>query len=99
MIFLESSMRSDCKLVDTNNSLTALAQLTKGLKSTKVSPKHPDSLFAAQVILSPVDSVADTYRALLPEGTPMEFQRILELKVTFLLLFCSYFIKFYLKFI
>jgi len=34
-----------------------------------------------QVILSPVDSVADTYRALLPEGTPMEFQRILELKV------------------
>ncbi|KDP42057.1 hypothetical protein JCGZ_03268 [Jatropha curcas] len=33
-----------------------------------------------KVILSPVDSVADTYRALLPEGTPMEFQRILELK-------------------
>lgn len=33
-----------------------------------------------KVILSPVDSVADTYRALLPEGTPSEFQRILELK-------------------
>ncbi|CAK9166284.1 unnamed protein product [Ilex paraguariensis] len=33
-----------------------------------------------KVILSPVDSVADTYRALLPEGTPLEFQRILELK-------------------
>ncbi|GAB4830381.1 HIT domain protein [Ancistrocladus abbreviatus] len=33
-----------------------------------------------KVILSPVDSVADTYRALLPEGTPAEFQRILELK-------------------
>ncbi|CAI0380651.1 unnamed protein product [Linum tenue] len=33
-----------------------------------------------KVILSPVDSVADTYRALLPDGTPMEFQRILELK-------------------
>ncbi|KAL5977099.1 HIT domain protein [Asimina triloba] len=33
-----------------------------------------------QVILSPVDSVAGTYRALLPEGTPSEFQRILELK-------------------
>ncbi|KAL6287108.1 hypothetical protein ACE6H2_011498 [Prunus campanulata] len=33
-----------------------------------------------KVILSPIDSVADTYRALLPEGTPMEFQRILELK-------------------
>ncbi|KAI3965583.1 hypothetical protein MKX01_010540 [Papaver californicum] len=33
-----------------------------------------------KVILSPVDSVSDTYRALLPEGTPSEFQRILELK-------------------
>ncbi|GFZ09295.1 membrane trafficking VPS53 family protein [Actinidia rufa] len=33
-----------------------------------------------KVILSPVDSVADTYHALLPEGTPLEFQRILELK-------------------
>ncbi|KAM7509532.1 hypothetical protein LguiA_019985 [Lonicera macranthoides] len=33
-----------------------------------------------KVILSPVDSVADTYRALLPEGTPLEFQRILDLK-------------------
>ena len=37
--------------------------------------------FILQVILSPVDSVADTYRALLPKGTSMEFQRILELKV------------------
>jgi len=34
-----------------------------------------------QVILSPVDSVANTYCALLPEGTPLEFQRILDLKV------------------
>ncbi|KAI3995071.1 hypothetical protein MKX01_020843 [Papaver californicum] len=33
-----------------------------------------------KVILSPVDSVSDTYKALLPEGTPSEFQRILELK-------------------
>lgn len=33
-----------------------------------------------KVILSPVDSVANTYRALLPEGTHSEFQRILELK-------------------
>lgn len=33
-----------------------------------------------KVILSPVDSVEDTYRALIPEGTPVEFQRILELK-------------------
>ncbi|XP_022862390.1 vacuolar protein sorting-associated protein 53 A-like isoform X5 [Olea europaea var. sylvestris] len=33
-----------------------------------------------KVILSPVDSVADTYCALLPEGTAAEFQRILDLK-------------------
>ncbi|CAO2172453.1 unnamed protein product [Urochloa humidicola] len=33
-----------------------------------------------KVILSPIDSVANTYRALLPEGTPLEFQRILDLK-------------------
>ncbi|KAG2593660.1 hypothetical protein PVAP13_5NG012558 [Panicum virgatum] len=33
-----------------------------------------------KVILSPVDSVANTYHALLPEGTPLEFQRILDLK-------------------
>ncbi|KAK9058949.1 hypothetical protein SSX86_021566 [Deinandra increscens subsp. villosa] len=33
-----------------------------------------------KVILSPIDSVADTYGTLLPEGTPSEFQRILELK-------------------
>nr|GEV74297.1 hypothetical protein [Tanacetum cinerariifolium] len=34
-----------------------------------------------KVILSPVNSVVDTYSALLPEGTPLEVQRILELKV------------------
>ncbi|XP_059308151.1 vacuolar protein sorting-associated protein 53 A isoform X2 [Lycium ferocissimum] len=33
-----------------------------------------------KVILSPIDSVADTYCALLPEGTLAEFQRLLELK-------------------
>ncbi|KAK4366356.1 hypothetical protein RND71_014236 [Anisodus tanguticus] len=33
-----------------------------------------------KVILSPMDSVADTYCALLPEGTLTEFQRLLELK-------------------
>ncbi|XP_073040877.1 LOW QUALITY PROTEIN: vacuolar protein sorting-associated protein 53 A-like [Primulina eburnea] len=33
-----------------------------------------------KVILSSTDSVADTYCALLPEGTPSEFQRILDLK-------------------
>lgn len=47
-----------------------------------------------QVILSPVDSVGDTYRALLPEGTPSEFQRILELKVLFLPLMFSAFVAF-----
>ncbi|KAK1591139.1 hypothetical protein Q3G72_002850 [Acer saccharum] len=33
-----------------------------------------------KVMLSPVNSVADTYRALLPKGTPMESQHILEFK-------------------
>ncbi|KAM0937284.1 putative vacuolar protein sorting-associated protein [Dioscorea sansibarensis] len=33
-----------------------------------------------KVILSPIESVGDTYRALIPEGTPLEFQRILDLK-------------------
>lgn len=33
-----------------------------------------------KVILSPMESVADTYRALLPEGTAADFQRILDLK-------------------
>lgn len=63
-------------------------------------------LFIGQVILSPLDSVADTYRALLPEGTTSEFQRILELKVTpcfvsflgWVLFFLDYFIFiFFLK--
>nr|GEY80904.1 vacuolar protein sorting-associated protein 53 A [Tanacetum cinerariifolium] len=38
-----------------------------------------------KVILSPVDSVVDTYSALLPEGTPSEVQHILELKVLMIL--------------
>lgn len=46
--------------------------------------------FNIQVILSPIDSVADTYRALLPEGTPSEFQRILELKVVSKLISCYF---------
>eukprot|EP00252_Welwitschia_mirabilis_P001763 TRINITY_DN11706_c0_g1_i1.p1 TRINITY_DN11706_c0_g1~~TRINITY_DN11706_c0_g1_i1.p1 ORF type:complete len:829 (+),score=191.73 TRINITY_DN11706_c0_g1_i1:175-2661(+) len=33
-----------------------------------------------KVILSSVESVADTFRALMPEGTAADFQRILELK-------------------
>ncbi|KAI3738174.1 hypothetical protein L2E82_28194 [Cichorium intybus] len=36
-----------------------------------------------KVILFPVDSVEDTYSALLPEGTPSEFQRILDLKIKY----------------
>lgn len=60
----------------------------------QVSISDSMSFFFLQVILSPVDSVADTYRALLPEGTPMEFQRILELKV----IACSPFISVVLDF-
>ncbi|KAG4956411.1 hypothetical protein JHK82_042121 [Glycine max] len=58
------------------------AQQTSGAASyTKfVSREMSKAEALLKVILSPVDSVADTYRALLPEGTPMEFQRILELK-------------------
>lgn len=47
------------------------------------APPSPVNIFqlVSQVILSPIDSVGDTYRALLPEGTLSEFQRILDLKV------------------
>lgn len=34
-----------------------------------------------QVILSPMEAIADTYRALLPEGSGADFLRILDLKV------------------
>lgn len=33
-----------------------------------------------KVILSPMESIADTYRALLPDGSGADFQRILDLK-------------------
>ncbi|XP_024364577.1 vacuolar protein sorting-associated protein 53 A [Physcomitrium patens] len=33
-----------------------------------------------KVILSPMEAIADTYRALLPEGSGADFQRILDLK-------------------
>ncbi|XP_022718164.1 vacuolar protein sorting-associated protein 53 A-like isoform X2 [Durio zibethinus] len=58
------------------------AQQTSGAAgySKFVSREMSKAEALLKVILSPVDSVADTYRALLPEGTPMEFQRILELK-------------------
>ncbi|KAG4946069.1 hypothetical protein AAZX31_15G119300 [Glycine max] len=60
----------------------SLGRQTSGAASyTKfVSREMSKAEALLKVILSPVDSVADTYRALLPEGTPMEFQRILELK-------------------
>ncbi|CAE5959883.1 unnamed protein product [Arabidopsis arenosa] len=35
-----------------------------------------------KVIASPIVSMVDTYHALFPEGIPMEFQRILELKLS-----------------
>ncbi|TYI70107.1 hypothetical protein E1A91_D08G198700v1 [Gossypium mustelinum] len=59
-----------------------LAESTSGAAgySKFVSREMSKAEALLKVILSPVDSVADTYRALLPEGTPMEFQRILELK-------------------
>lgn len=58
--------------------------------NTVVLANYP---FIRQVILSPLDSVADTYRALLPEGTTSEFQRILELKVKL------YFVSLYFRFL
>ncbi|KAI8556088.1 hypothetical protein RHMOL_Rhmol05G0224700 [Rhododendron molle] len=58
------------------------AQQTSGASnySKFVSREMSKAEALLKVILSPIDSVADTYRALLPEGTPSEFQRILELK-------------------
>ncbi|KAJ8435912.1 hypothetical protein Cgig2_013259 [Carnegiea gigantea] len=60
----------------------SLAKQTTGAASYSkfVSREMSKAEALLKVILSPVDSVADTYRALLPEGTPSEFQRILELK-------------------
>ncbi|EOY24109.1 Membrane trafficking VPS53 family protein isoform 2 [Theobroma cacao] len=62
--------------------IPSLGQQTSGAAgySKFVSREMSKAEALLKVILSPVDSVADTYRALLPEGTPMEFQRILELK-------------------
>ncbi|KAL8109968.1 vacuolar protein sorting-associated protein 53 A [Apium graveolens] len=62
--------------------IPSLARQTSGAASyTKyISREMSKAEALLKVILSPVDSVADTYRALLPEGTPLEFQRILDLK-------------------
>ncbi|KAG5549619.1 hypothetical protein RHGRI_014809 [Rhododendron griersonianum] len=64
-------------LVNNMNSLTSGASNYSKFVSREMSKAEA----LLKVILSPIDSVADTYRALLPEGTPSEFQRILELKV------------------
>ncbi|KAI8556085.1 hypothetical protein RHMOL_Rhmol05G0224700 [Rhododendron molle] len=63
-------------LVNNMNSLTSGASNYSKFVSREMSKAEA----LLKVILSPIDSVADTYRALLPEGTPSEFQRILELK-------------------
>ncbi|XP_028099859.1 vacuolar protein sorting-associated protein 53 A-like [Camellia sinensis] len=62
--------------------IPSLGRQTSGAASYSkfVSREMSKAEALLKVILSPVDSVADTYRALLPEGTPLEFQRILELK-------------------
>ncbi|MED6151359.1 HIT domain protein [Stylosanthes scabra] len=62
--------------------IPSLGRQTSGAASYSkfVSREMSKAEALLKVILSPVDSVADTYRALLPEGTPMEFQRILDLK-------------------
>ncbi|KAJ9693443.1 hypothetical protein PVL29_012286 [Vitis rotundifolia] len=62
--------------------IPSLGRQTSGAASYSkfVSREMSKAEALLKVILSPVDSVANTYRALLPEGTPLEFQRILELK-------------------
>ncbi|XP_077219870.1 membrane trafficking VPS53 family protein isoform X3 [Tasmannia lanceolata] len=62
--------------------IPALGRQTTGAAgySKFVSREMSKAEALLKVILSPIDSVGDTYRALLPEGTPSEFQRILELK-------------------
>ncbi|KAF8411660.1 hypothetical protein HHK36_004218 [Tetracentron sinense] len=62
--------------------IPSLGRQTSGAASYSkfVSREMSKAEALLKVILSPVDSVGDTYRALLPEGTTLEFQRILELK-------------------
>ncbi|VVB00648.1 unnamed protein product [Arabis nemorensis] len=75
-------------LLDTQAMKTILLEIPSLARQTSTAASY--SKFVSRemsraeallkVILSPIDSVADTYRALFPEGTTMEFQRILELK-------------------
>ncbi|KAG0492607.1 hypothetical protein HPP92_005686 [Vanilla planifolia] len=75
-------------LLDTQAVKTILLDIPTLGKQTTVSSGYSKFVIREmskaeallKVILSPIDSVANTYRALLPEGTPLEFQRILELK-------------------
>ncbi|KAL0715431.1 hypothetical protein Bca4012_064753 [Brassica carinata] len=75
-------------LLDTQAMKTILLEIPSLARQTSTAASY--SKFVSRemsraeallkVILSPIDSVTDTYRALFPEGTPMEFHRILELK-------------------
>lgn len=62
--------------------IPSLAKQTSGAASYSkfVSREMSKAEALLKVILSPMESVADTYCALLPEGTLLEFQRLLELK-------------------
>ncbi|KAL2555369.1 Vacuolar protein sorting-associated protein 53 A [Forsythia ovata] len=62
--------------------IPSLGKQTSGASSYSkfVSREMSKAEALLKVILSSVDSVADTYCALLPEGTHAEFQRILDLK-------------------
>ncbi|CAN4101828.1 unnamed protein product [Withania somnifera] len=62
--------------------IPSLGKQTAGAASysTFVSREMSKAEALLKVILSPIDSVADTFCALLPEGTLTEFQRLLELK-------------------
>ncbi|KAL0322399.1 UNVERIFIED_CONTAM: Vacuolar protein sorting-associated protein 53 A [Sesamum calycinum] len=74
--FIEFQVYGWIKLENGNEATSAAAAYSKF-----VSREMSKAEALLKVILSPVDSVADTYCALLPEGTPGEFQRILDLKV------------------
>ncbi|PHU28952.1 Vacuolar protein sorting-associated protein 53 A [Capsicum chinense] len=78
----------DWMLLDTQAVKTILLEIPSLGKQTAgaasyskfVSREMSKAEALLKVILSPIDSVADTYCALLPEGTLTEFQRLLELK-------------------
>eukprot|EP00475_Leptophrys_vorax_P037824 TRINITY_DN65750_c0_g2_i1.p1 TRINITY_DN65750_c0_g2~~TRINITY_DN65750_c0_g2_i1.p1 ORF type:complete len:316 (+),score=20.22 TRINITY_DN65750_c0_g2_i1:32-949(+) len=74
-------------LLDTHGIKTILLELPAlgGLTSTAAYSKYVSrevgkSEALLKVILSPVENIVDTYRALLPEGSSNDFFRMLELK-------------------